>query len=317
MSRSFSYPFENTLAPGGYFNFPYIRTALEQELKNARTYSLFMDLLAEILGQNSAYPPAHGWTHQDDPIELYLTNVFGLAPCDARKFFERAKLQADFSDLDGKRGEPDIRAFWKGLASFYRHELTAPQEAVAMRAGLAGVFAGCTCSFFLFDTLRTLGAPGKTQYSPKEGIYFVPTSPETAGEMLRAGNVSAGDTVMDLGCGSGNIVLSAAKKFGARAVGVECNPFFVQLARWRAEQEGVSKNVQVVWSDIFAADISGANVITMWLIDSVTRSLTAKLLAEAKPGTRVVSRYFPFAEEISERAKVVKGYPENLHIAQF
>jgi SAM-dependent methyltransferase len=110
-------------------------------------------------------------------------------------------------------------------------------------------------------------------------------------EMLRLANVGPDDFVMDLGSGDGRVVIAAAKKFGARGVGVELDQHLLMQSEESARQAGVEARVKFIERDLFKTDLSPATVITMYLYPGVNRKLRPRLLA-LKPGTRIVSHDF-------------------------
>ncbi|MDQ6620494.1 MAG: methyltransferase domain-containing protein [Pseudomonadota bacterium] len=114
-------------------------------------------------------------------------------------------------------------------------------------------------------------------------------------EMLKLARVGPGDYVVDLGSGDGRLVITAVKDFGARAgLGVDINERLVAYATASAASSGVADRAKFVTRDLFATDISGATVVTVYLFPAVMGRLRDKLLAELAPGTRVVSHDFPF-----------------------
>ena len=123
-------------------------------------------------------------------------------------------------------------------------------------------------------------------------IHFVPTTNGVADAMLKLAHVTADDVVYDLGSGDGAIVLRAAEKFGARGVGIEIDPKLVKSANDRARKRGLADKVMFIQGDLFKADISQATVVTLYLSGSINRRLAPKLMAELKPGARVVSHRF-------------------------
>ncbi len=114
--------------------------------------------------------------------------------------------------------------------------------------------------------------------------------------MLDLAKVTKNDVVYDLGCGDGRIVITAAKKFGARGVGIDINPERIAEARENAKKAGVEHLVKFIEQDLFEADIREASVVTLFLLSSVNLKLRPKLLAELKPGTRVVSNTFDMGD---------------------
>ena len=118
-------------------------------------------------------------------------------------------------------------------------------------------------------------------------VPYVNTPTEVVERMLRMAEVHTGDYVVDLGSGDGRIVIAAAKR-GARGLGVDLDPALVKLATTNAEQAGVADRARFEVKDIFATDLSGASVITMYLLPDFNVKLKDRLLA-LKPGTRIVS----------------------------
>ncbi len=127
-------------------------------------------------------------------------------------------------------------------------------------------------------------------------VPYVPTPPEVVEAMLQLANVHPGDTVYDLGSGDGRIVITAAQKFGASAVGVEIDPDLVSESRQRAERAGLRGKAKFLEGDLFETDIRPATVVTLYLIPKVLEQLKPKLLAELKPGSRVVAFAFPLPD---------------------
>jgi SAM-dependent methyltransferase len=123
-------------------------------------------------------------------------------------------------------------------------------------------------------------------------VRFVATPPEVVDAMLTAAGVTSADIVYDLGSGDGRIVIAAAKKYGARGVGIEINPLLVAEANASARAAGVSHLVQFVQGDLFTADFSAATVVTLYLSLSLNERIKPRLLRELRPGTRVVSNTY-------------------------
>ncbi len=145
---------------------------------------------------------------------------------------------------------------------------------------------------FLFVILAAVAAtPAVAQDPPFIEVPYVPTPQVTVDEMLRIANVGPKDFVMDLGSGDGRIVVTAAKKFGARGLGVDLNFHLVIQSEESARQAGVEDRAKFLQQDLFKTDLNQATVITMYLLPGVTRKLRPLLLG-LKPGTRIVSHDF-------------------------
>ena len=148
-------------------------------------------------------------------------------------------------------------------------------------------------ALLLFSVL--LAAPPQQGYEPKVGqpgkdSVWVPTSEALVEKMLDMAKVTADDVVMDLGSGDGRMVIAAAKR-GARAIGVEFNPEMVKLSRQRAIEAGVADRATFVEGDMFAADISKATVLALFLLPENLERLEPKFRV-LQPGTRIVVNTF-------------------------
>jgi SAM-dependent methyltransferase len=126
----------------------------------------------------------------------------------------------------------------------------------------------------------------------QKDVPYVPTTPEAVQAMLKLADVKKTDVVYDLGCGDGRIVIAAAKTYGARGVGIDIDPERIKEAKENARKEGVEALVRFEENDLFKADIHEASVVTLFLLNSVNLRLRPKLLADLKPGTRIVSNTF-------------------------
>ena len=124
---------------------------------------------------------------------------------------------------------------------------------------------------------------------------YIPSTRLNVDEMLRLAEVRPGDVVYDLGSGDGRIVITAAKEWGARGVGVEIDGKLVAESRENAKREGVADRASFREGDVFKADLRDATVVTMYLLTSLVERLQPKLFAELKPGTRIVAHDYGFA----------------------
>jgi ubiquinone/menaquinone biosynthesis C-methylase UbiE len=123
-------------------------------------------------------------------------------------------------------------------------------------------------------------------------IHYVPTPQDVVDAMLDLAGVTSSDVVFDLGSGDGRIPITAARKYGARGVGIELQPKLIAEAVKNAKAAGVADKVTFVEGDIFQANISEATVVTLYLLSSINERLQPKLMRELKPGTRIVSHQF-------------------------
>jgi precorrin-6B methylase 2 len=132
---------------------------------------------------------------------------------------------------------------------------------------------------------------GKQLRSPD--VVFVPTPYEAVEAMLKVAKVGKEDVVYDLGSGDGRIPIMAVQKYNAaRAVGIDINPERIREAEANLKAAGIGDRVRFLNEDLFQASISDATVVTLYLLPSLNLKLLPKLLAELKPGTRVVSHAF-------------------------
>ncbi len=132
-------------------------------------------------------------------------------------------------------------------------------------------------------------------------VPYVPTTERAVEEMLKLAAVKNSDVLYDLGCGDGRIVITAAKKYGAHGVGIDINPVRIAEAKANAKKEGVEHLVRFEEQDLFEAQIGDASVVTLFLLPSVNLKLRPKLMADLKPGTRVVSNTFDMGDWKAER----------------
>jgi len=134
------------------------------------------------------------------------------------------------------------------------------------------------------------------EFTPQVGqagkdVIWVPTPDDLVERMLRMAQTTPNDFVIDLGSGDGKIAIAAAKKFGARSMGIEYNPEMVDLSNRNAAREGVAARAKFVRADIFESDFSQATIVTMYLLPGLNIKLRPRLL-DMKPGTRIVSHQF-------------------------
>jgi protein-L-isoaspartate O-methyltransferase len=148
--------------------------------------------------------------------------------------------------------------------------------------------------------LRDAAAPVAFAQSPPPtapDVVYIPTPQAVVDAMLEIADVKESDVVYDLGSGDGRIVITAARKYGARGVGIELDPALVKKASENAAAAGVADRVRFMTQNLFSSDISGASVVTLYLLQSINERLRPKLVRELKPGTRVVSHVFNMGPE--------------------
>jgi ribosomal protein L11 methylase PrmA len=154
----------------------------------------------------------------------------------------------------------------------------------AMRAQLlivSALFAAC-------------GATAATAREPD--VIYVPTPQELVEDMLRLADVRRGDVLYDLGSGDGRIPVTAARKYGIRAVGIDIDPERIREAHANARRKGVAKLVTFRQQDLFTADFREATVVTLYLLPDLNLKLRPQLLKQLRPGTRVLSHQFDMGD---------------------
>jgi tRNA A58 N-methylase Trm61 len=160
-------------------------------------------------------------------------------------------------------------------------------------------------------------APDRQETPRRPDVIYVPTPQPVVDAMLKLANVTKDDVVYDLGCGDGRIVVTAAKVYGARGVGIDIDPQRIREARANVEKAGVGKLVKIVEGDLFATPLGEASVVTLYLLPSLNQKLMPKLNAELKEGTRVVSHSFDMGEawppEQTQEVQVPGGYPHKVY----
>jgi protein-L-isoaspartate O-methyltransferase len=142
---------------------------------------------------------------------------------------------------------------------------------------------------------------------PRSLAPYVPTPPKIVERMLQLADVKKTDTVYDLGSGDGRIVITAAMKFGATAIGVELDNSLVQATEARIRDLKLQDNARILHANIFDVDLSKASVVTLYLLTSGNESVKPKLESNLKPGARVVSHDFQISGWVPIRSEILKG----------
>jgi len=153
-------------------------------------------------------------------------------------------------------------------------------------------------------------------------VPYVPTPPQVVEKMLELAHIRNSDFLMDLGSGDGRIVITAARKYRCRGMGIDINPERIREAVQNAKKAGVSHLVRFQEQDLFEADLSKATVVTLYLLPDINLKLRPKLWRELKPGTRVVSHSFDMGDwkpeqtvEVDWRTIYFWTVPKNLPVA--
>src|ERR1700752_4009252 len=123
-------------------------------------------------------------------------------------------------------------------------------------------------------------------------VPFITTPGDVVERMLELAGTRPGDLVLDLGSGDGRIVIAAARKFGARGLGIELDEKLVERSRHNARLAEVADRVSFVHGDVLVSDISRASVVTVYLLPSLLDRLQPRFVDELQPGTRIVSAAF-------------------------
>lgn len=146
-----------------------------------------------------------------------------------------------------------------------------------------------------------------TPATPTLDVPYVPTPQSVVDRMLRMAQVKSTDYVIDVGCGDGRIVVSAAKTYGVRGLCNDIDPARVAEAKENARQAGVANKVEVRQGDLYKVDISKADVLPMYLLETINQKLRPKILSDMKPGTRVVSHAFSMGDWKPDLTEEVEG----------
>lgn len=149
-------------------------------------------------------------------------------------------------------------------------------------------------------TLAQAQPSGKRPDAPNLAPY-VPTPQEVVDRMLTLARVTKSDVVIDLGCGDGRIPITAAKKYGARGIGVDIDPQRIAEANANARREGVQQLVTFKLENALTTDVSSATVVTTYLLTSSNLKLRPILTRALKPGTRIVAHNFGFGDWTPEK----------------
>jgi len=138
-------------------------------------------------------------------------------------------------------------------------------------------------------------------------VRFVATPPEVVKGMLEMAGVTKNDLIYDLGCGDGRIVITAAKVYGARGVGVDIDPTRIKESRENATNAGVTDRVTFLQEDLFDLDLREATVVTLYLLEELNVKLRPKLFRELRPGTRVLSHEYGMEDWKPDKVRKVRN----------
>jgi SAM-dependent methyltransferase len=142
-------------------------------------------------------------------------------------------------------------------------------------------------------------------------VPYVPTDDAVVPAILRLARVTADDVIYDLGCGDGRIVIAAAKRLGARWLGVDIDPLRIQECQENARRSGVGDRVRFLQASLFDIDLAPASVLTLYLLPSLNIRLRSRILSQMRPGSRVISNHFDMADWQPD--ELVQTHHRNLH----
>ncbi len=173
------------------------------------------------------------------------------------------------------------------------------------------VSCGLLLATSLSTVAQTAGVSLENTAPVKEpDVIYVPTPQPAVDRMLEMAKIEKGDLLYDLGCGDGRIVVTAAKRFGIKAVGYDIDPVRIKESRENVRTNGVEHLVTIKQEDIFTLDLREANVVTLYLLPQLNVRLMPQL-RQLKPGSRIVSHDFDMrGAEPNEVAKVMVAYED-------
>ncbi len=135
----------------------------------------------------------------------------------------------------------------------------------------------------------------------RAGSPWMPTSCLTRRQMLNLLDLKKGEILVDLGAGDGRILIDAARNYGTRAIGYEVNPLLVWVGRLRAILAGVGEQVEIRQENLFKADLTEADAVTMFLMPATHARVAEELLPQCRSGTRFVCYAFPLGERLPQQ----------------
>jgi len=148
-------------------------------------------------------------------------------------------------------------------------------------------------------------SPQAGQQPPATLAPYMATPQEVVDRMLQMAEVTKDDVVYDLGSGDGRLVITAAKRYGARGVGVDIDPALIARSRDNARREGVDKLVEFRQQDALTVDVSPASVVTLYLLSGANLKLRPILQKALKPGSRIVSHQFGMGDWVPTRTETI------------
>lgn len=208
-----------------------------------------------------------------------------------------------------KRRTTLVAAALLGLAILTTETSAAQSESVKSIVDLSVPGLQLKIGSFSADSLTVAQAPeAASPAKPKKepDIHYVPTPQELVDVMLDMARVGKDDVVYDLGSGDGRLIITAAKKYGASGVGIDIDPQRIAESRENAKKSGVEDRLRFLEQDLFESDFHEATVVTLYLLSELNLRLRPQLLAQLKPGTRVVSHAFMMGDWQPDEHKTIE-----------
>jgi hypothetical protein len=207
-----------------------------------------------------------------------------------------------------KRRTTLLAAALLGLAVLTTETSAAESEPVESIVDLSVPGLQLNIGSFSADLLTVAQAPETSPAKPKKepDIHYVPTPEELVDVMLDMAHVGKDDVVYDLGSGDGRLIITAAKKYGASGVGIDIDPQRIAESRENAKKSGVEDRLRFLEQDLFESDFHEATVVTLYLLSELNVRLRPQLLAQLKPGTRVVSHAFMMGDWQPDEHKTIE-----------
>jgi predicted RNA methylase len=180
-----------------------------------------------------------------------------------------------------------------------------------MKSGFSGI---CSVLFLLW--VSSPAALAQRFTDPDTLAPSFPTPQEVVERMLTLAQVKPGETVYDLGCGDGRIVITAAQKFKAKAVGIEIRRDIYEATLGRVNSLGLSDEVKIVHGNVMHTDLSPADVVTLYLLTSSNEKLKPILAKDLKPSARVVSHDYEIRgwKPATVEKMIVAGRPHMIYV---
>jgi precorrin-6B methylase 2 len=176
--------------------------------------------------------------------------------------------------------------------------------------------AGLLFVFLFFPVIAEEKESYRSLSDVELDVPYVPTPQVVVDAMLKLAEVKKGDVVYDLGCGDGRIVVTAAKRFGVKGVGVDLDPDRIEDSKENVKRNKVGKLVTIKHGNVLETDVSKATVVTLYLLPSINLKLKPILQKHLKPGSRIVSHAFDMGDWEPEKEIKIKheGAPYILYL---